>query len=255
MKNLLILTLIAITASSCYEAKMRVRSIAPAYGGSGSNGFALRENERSKSGGITTGWSADTKSNMKDEIIGGQAPADPKVDKVGRLVIYNANFSLVTKTPDSVNVRLAEIAKRYDGYTLTLGSSSSVIRVKSEKLHDAIADISHYGKIKDKVISGDDVSDEYRDFEIRLENASKARKRYLELLAKAENVEATLHVEKELERLNGEIDMMEGRLNRMKHLIEYSTITIYIEEKTKLGIFGYITVGLYDGIKWLFVRN
>jgi hypothetical protein len=83
----------------------------------------------------------------------------------------------------------------------------------------------------------------------------KARERYLELLEKAENVQAALMVEKELERLNGEIDMLKGKINRLEHITEYSSITVYIKEKVKPGIIGYVFVGLYKGDKWLFVRN
>ena len=46
------------------------------------------------------------------------------------------------------------------------------------------------------------------DLEIRLENAEKARNRYLELLDKAETVGEVLSVEKELERLNEKIDLI-----------------------------------------------
>lgn len=172
-----------------------------------------------------------------------------------RIVLYNAFITLVVKIPDSTNTRLTRIASKYDGYVQTLGNKTSVIRVKSDKLNSAIADISEAGKVKSKTISGDDVTDQYTDFQIRLENAYNARKRYLELLGKAENVEAALKVEKELERLNGEIDSLEGKLKQLKHLSDYSTITIYMEEKVKPGILGYLAIGLYESVKWLIVRN
>ncbi len=40
----------------------------------------------------------------------------------------------------------------------------------------------------------------------------------------------------------------------MNHLTDFSTIEIYLEQKEKLGILGYVFVGLYKGIEWLFVR-
>jgi len=172
-----------------------------------------------------------------------------------RIVIYNATLTIVIKNPDSANSALAKIAEEFSGYVSTLGNKSSTIRVKADKLNEAITEISKLGKIKEKVLSGNDVTDEYKDYEIRLDNANKARARYLELLSKAENVEAALKVEKELERLNGEIDLLEGKLKRLKHLREYSTITIYLNEKTRLGVLGYVVVGLYEGVKWLFIRN
>ncbi|MFZ4799107.1 MAG: DUF4349 domain-containing protein [Bacteroidia bacterium] len=172
-----------------------------------------------------------------------------------RIILYQATINLNVKNIDTANSYLKLIAEKNGGYAMSMGNKNTEIRVKAEKLNEAILEIANTGKIKSKNIYGNDVTDEYYDHEIRLDNAKKARQRYLELLAKAENVETTLKVEKELERLNGEIDLLEGKLNRLNHLNEYSTITIYLQERKKLGILGYVTVGLYEGIKWLFVRN
>jgi cell division protein ZapA (FtsZ GTPase activity inhibitor) len=178
-----------------------------------------------------------------------------EVEEQERIVLYSANIDMMVKSPDSANFRLAEIAKKYEGYVLVLGNRTSVIRVKAAQLNAAIAAIAETGKLQSKTISGQDVTDQYTDYQIRLDNALSARKRYLELLGKAENVEAALKVEKELERLNGEIDTMEGRLKRFEHLAAYSTITVDMGEQRKPGILGYVGIGLYRSIKWLFVRN
>ncbi|MFM7854433.1 MAG: DUF4349 domain-containing protein, partial [Flammeovirgaceae bacterium] len=71
----------------------------------------------------------------------------------------------------------------------------------------------------------------------------------------AENVEAALKVEKELERLNGEIDLITGKLNRLSHLSDFSTIDVELVEQKKIGVLGYIGIGIYKAMKWLFVRN
>ena len=156
---------------------------------------------------------------------------------------------------DTVNKTLESIAKKYNGYVSENGSARCVIRVQASLLKQALEEIYPLGRVDHKSISGQDVTNQFVDNEIRLENAEKARKRYLELLAKAENVEAALLVEKELERLNGLIDMYKGTLQRLQHLNEFSTITINISEKKKPGILGYIGLGLYHSVKWLFVRN
>ena len=156
---------------------------------------------------------------------------------------------------DTANVKMTAITEKYEGYVSSMGTYQTIVRVKSPYLNQAIADISLLGKLKSKNLTGRDVSEQYYDFKIRLENAEKARARYLELLAKAEDVSAALLVERELERLNGEIDVLKGRMNRMDHLSDYATITIEWKERKKLGILGYIGKGLYEGVRWLFVRN
>jgi len=180
---------------------------------------------------------------------------DTNKDKEVKKIIFSAYLNLKVKDIDTANAKIVSIAKKYNGYVQELGTYSSIIRVKSDNLNEAVKEIELLGKITRKNISGQDVTDDYLDFQIRLENAEKARKRYLELLEKAENVEAAVKVEKELERLNETIELIKGKINRVDHLSNFSTITISIDEKKKPGIIGYIGLGLYYSVKWLFVRN
>lgn len=170
-------------------------------------------------------------------------------------ILFSAFLSLKVENPDSANFYIKNIAKKYDGYASQIGTYQTIIRVKSDSLNSALKAISNLGKVESKNISAKDVTDEYTDYQIRLENAEQARKRYLELLAKAENVEAALKIEKELERLNEKIDLLKGKISRINHLSEFSTITIELKEKKKLGILGYVGKGLYYTVKWFFVRN
>jgi len=176
------------------------------------------------------------------------------IDLKERKVIYNARLTLTVKNIDSANAFINNMVKNYEGYIVIMGNSKTEIRVKSSMLNEALNDINTLGKMTSKNVYGKDVTDEYFDNEIRLDNANKARQRYLELLQKAENVATTLLIDKELERLNVEIDSLKGKLERMNHLTDFSTIEIYLEQKEKLGILGYVFVGLYKGIEWLFVR-
>ena len=76
-----------------------------------------------------------------------------------------------------------------------------------------------------------DVTAEFRDIEIRLQNARAVRARLEELLAKAQNVEDALKVERELERISGEIESMSGKLKLFRELISFSTITVTFSTK------------------------
>lgn len=199
---------------------------------------------------------SDTKNSYKETTLTTSSTEDLYFENTqGRKIIYNSYLTLIVKNQDSANVKISEIASKYDGYVQTIGTTNSKIRVKSENLYKALADIELLGKTESKSITGEDVTDQYTDFEIRLENAEKARTRYLELLELAANVQETLLVEKELERLNGEIDQLKGKMTKIEHLTEYSTITIYLKEKIKPGVVGYAFIGIYQIVKWLFVRN
>lgn len=171
------------------------------------------------------------------------------------MLVYNASVRLQVKSTDTIMNQLTQLAVAEQGYVVSKNNYSMVLRVETTHLESAMAKISRFGKVLGKSISTTDVSADYEDTRIRLDNAEKARNRYLELLAKAENVEAALKVEKELERLNTEIDMLRGRVGKLEHDVRYSTITVNYNEKTKLGVLGYVFVGLWKGVSWLFVRG
>ena len=129
------------------------------------------------------------------------------------------------------------------------------VRVRTSALGTAVNEVASLGTVRSKSFKGEDVTEQYVDGELRLENARKARDRYLELMKQAENVQAALAVEKELERLNGEIELLEGRANKLKHLTDMATISVDLNKREKLGPLGYACVGAWKGVRWLFVRG
>jgi len=172
-----------------------------------------------------------------------------------RKILYDAYLTLTVETPDSTSLYIQAIAKRYGGYVNEIGTDRSIIRVESQLLDAAIDDINQLGRLDRKSVRGQDVTEAYLDYQIRLDNAQQARGRYLDLLDQAATVDEILKVEKELERLNETIDLLKGKMNRIDHLDTYATITINLRERQKPGILGYIGIGLYQGVRWLFVRG
>jgi len=208
--------------------------------------------------GNTPAYSSETAS--KHEFTRSQGDFDGVAEDkapgpTDKKILFSATLSLLVNKPDSAAARIGNVATRYKGYIQETGTYRSIIRVPAASLNMALADLADLGKVRSKSVGGQDVTTEYLDYQIRLDNAQKSRERYLELLAKAENVEAALKVEKELERLNETIELLKGHTSRIDHLNEYATITIYLKEKKKPGVLGYIGIGLYRSVKWLFVRN
>ncbi|WP_338764020.1 DUF4349 domain-containing protein [Bernardetia sp. ABR2-2B] len=182
-------------------------------------------------------------------------PKNPKTPKEKRKIIYSANLTLVSTLPDSINPQLESITEKYDGYIGRLSTTETTIRIKSEYFETVVEEIEQLGKVTRKNIYGNDVTEQYWDAQIRLDNALETRKRYIELLKMARNVEEAILVERELARITQDIDLLKGQINKLDNLEEFATITISIKEKAKLGVLGYVGVGLYKTVKWFFVRN
>lgn len=181
--------------------------------------------------------------------------ADKEIPAEGRVVIFNADIKIETDDTGSLSVQVSSLAARYGGYVVSTSSANVVIRVPADKFDTAVAEIKKMGEDVEVRIFSEDVTEVYRDTQIRLDSKLKARERYLELLKRAENVQAALEVERELERLNVEIEELKGRITRLSHLARYSTISVRIEEEVKPGPLGYIFYGVYRAVKWLFIRN
>ncbi len=249
MKSNLLMLIAGLFIFTACETQHRYRSEgwaqkAPSYGYMGGQANAYRGNN-TQADGIQPFYKLEKAAEQVTQ---------PDAEEE-RMMIYNASITLLPKNKDTASARISEIAKKYHGYILSSGSTEISIRVESTHLKEAMAAITTLGKTKEQEISGNDVTNEFTDYQIRLENAEKSRKRYLELLARANTVEEALKVEKELERLNGDIDMLKGRINRIGHLVNYSTIRVYYHDKVKPGILGYVFIGAYKAVKWLFVRN
>jgi hypothetical protein len=72
-------------------------------------------------------------------------------------------------------------------------------------------------------------------------------------LGQATTVSEVLEVEKELERVNLELDSLKASIQRYDNRIQYSLLILELREKVQPGPLGYIGLGLFKAIKWLFV--
>jgi len=170
-----------------------------------------------------------------------------------RIIIKNASIRMTVDVPADVSGKIIKLCEKQGGYVVSSSESRITLRIKSADFSRMIDLISKLGEVDSKRIYSRDVTESYLDSKIRLENKVKSRERYLQLLKKAENVTAAVRIERELERLNGEIESFKGKLKRMKHLSDFSTITVVITKKNKPGPLGYIFWGAYKIVKWLFV--
>lgn len=172
-----------------------------------------------------------------------------------RKIIYNGSMTVKVKKLENQTKEIIEKADAFGGYMVSSNLGNVTVRIPAAKLESFMNEVATYGEVENRNVYSEDVTDSYADINMRLENAQKARKRYLELLEQATEVADILSVEKELERLNGEIERMKGLINSYDKRIEYSSVSVYFIEKVKPGPVGYVFYYLYKGVKFLFVRN
>ena len=109
---------------------------------------------------------------------------------------------------------------------------SMVLRVPPTELDDVLEQLGKLGKMQQRRVKRSDVTKEFLDHEIKLENFENSLQRYREILKRAKSVEEVLQVEREMTRLRGEIEQLKGTLAYLTDRVELATITINLRADT-----------------------
>jgi hypothetical protein len=173
--------------------------------------------------------------------------------KSGRMVTYDADIRLESKNIQESQRRVMEAAVAVGGFITKDGTAFSIVRVPAGRLNEFLEAVRPLGKLTNVEINGTDITDEYSDVVLRLESQKKVRDKYLQLLEKATSVQDMLALEKELERVNFDIERLEGRKKASEQRVEYATVNIWFSKLVTPGPAGWIFWGLYKAVEWLFV--
>ena len=109
------------------------------------------------------------------------------------------------------------------------------------------------GKVTSRRVSSEDVTEQYVDIDARLKTMIALRDRLRALLDKADNVKDVLAIEKELGRVQGDIDSMQARLKALKGKVDLASISVTIRRRRILGPLGYLFKGAWWAVEKLFV--
>jgi len=165
-----------------------------------------------------------------------ESAADPL--SLDRKVVQNASLSLkvpaVTQTADQI----IALCGAKGGYTVSSRiyrendrvSGRLTIKVPQTVLLEVIDAIKSFGEVTDKVISTQDVTEEFYDAQARLKVLEAKEARLLGLMDRAANIAEIISVENELSKTRGEIEVLSGRLQLLANATQYSLININLAE-------------------------
>ncbi len=172
-----------------------------------------------------------------DDSIRTTSNSDPSL----RHVIRRGSIELtVSDTRDKLEevqniVREAEglIANLYV-YEIREGQYGAriTVRVPNAKFDAVLKQLETLGKATNIQTELEDITMQYVDLESRLNNQKAQEERLTEILEMADTVEDVLEVEKELNRIRGEIEAMTARLNQLKDQVRFATINVSLQEET-----------------------
>ncbi|MBF0123043.1 MAG: DUF4349 domain-containing protein [Candidatus Omnitrophica bacterium] len=162
-----------------------------------------------------------------------------------RKVIKNASVSLKVKDCDVAQAGILKLVKRQGGMIINSSlnknsyapkSGMAVFKVSPDKLDMVLQALKALGDVESEHVTGEDVTEQYVDLVARLENWKMVKARLAKILEeKAREVKDVLEIERELARVGGEIDALEGRLKFLDRQVDLSTVTVNFRED-RLGI-------------------
>lgn len=109
-------------------------------------------------------------------------------------------------------------------------SAEVKVRIPNKAFDGFINGADTFGNVTARSMKGEDVTDTYVDTEARLRSLEVRRTRLMELLEKSGTLEELFAIEKEVADVSYEIEQLQGTLNKYDSLIDYSTVSIYIDE-------------------------
>lgn len=183
-----------------------------------------------------------------------QTTASNMAPEQARKIIKNGNVSLKATDVQTKMQEITALAEQSGGYvessyvdnivqpTMELTQDAKIaretttmianmtIKVPAEKFAGSFQTIIGMGKLVNQNSNSSDITSQYKDIEARVVNLKVQEKHLQEIMTKATNVEDTLKVEIELNRVRTDIDIMTGNLKNWDQLVEYSTIYINMTE-------------------------
>ena len=182
----------------------------------------------------------------KSEQTASKPPADKAgesarvLQKTARKIIYDARIELVVDSLAATEQAILKIIKENDGFLAESDQTSAQqnqrqatwrVRVPVANFDALVGAVVKLGEVQRNHVGSQDVTEEYLDLDARIRNKREEEKRLLKHLADSTGkLEDILAVERELSRVRGEAEQMEGRLRFLADRADLSTVTIEANE-------------------------
>lgn len=154
-----------------------------------------------------------------------------------RLIIRNGSLRITVQNPEESMAEINDIVEAVGGWVVQSNSSqygesirgSMQVRVPADNFNTIMTDIQAGAiQVENVNVSGQDVTDEFVDLQSRLGNLEATADRVRSFLDETENVEEALAVNAELSRLDGEIEVIKGRMKFLSESAAFSNISVNI---------------------------
>ena len=175
-----------------------------------------------------------------------------------RVVVRRASIEVEVETIAPAVERATRLADVFEGYvenatTREDKSAQVILRVPAARLGEALDSIALLGKVTNRSLSAQDVTEQSVDLEARVTSFRAAREKLRELLNRATTVADAVAAQAELTRVQAELDSLEGQLKALQSSVALSQLSITLNRRIVLGPLGVVGKALGEVIGKLFI--
>ena len=169
------------------------------------------------------------------------APDGPAAS-VERKIIYTSQVEILVDDLSAAQLRLQALVKSVQesgGYLSrqeTTGRtgyrhSSWTVRVPVSRFDGFVGELETLGELQRNSREAQDVTEAYADLDARLRNKQASELRLQSHLQKTGELKDTLECERELSRVRGEIEQLQGQFNLLKNKTDLATVVVTLFER------------------------
>jgi hypothetical protein len=209
--------------------------------------------------GCTRAASVQAKSGagVAPAAPGAAAASAPVSVEAARLLVRRAAMDVVVDDVARAAARAQSLLVGSGGYVergqLGERSASFTLRIPENALDATLDSLATLGSVASRTVSAQDVTEEAIDLDARLQSLIATRDRLRKLHDSATSVTEVITVERELGRVQGEVDSLEGRLKHLRSSAALATVELSVRRKIVLGPLGVVAKGLGILLSKLFV--
>lgn len=207
MKKILIAVVAALSISSCSRASQNTEPAA------------------------TAGQAQEYLEEEMIAVSGTNSTPAPPADTRKLIAKGNVEIKVKPENVDSIYDNINALIKKHNGYKSSekqnefrYSVSASIPSASFEDFTDALNKVG--GKMSDKSINVQDVTDAYTDLVSEIKSKEAALEQYRVLLKRANKISEIIEIQTKIDYIQNDIDVMNGRRINIDRKVAYSVVDI-----------------------------
>jgi hypothetical protein len=173
---------------------------------------------------------SDQKENFSPDQTAGEIKnlPDSASRAQKRMVHYDGSIKQRSPDPEAILDSAKRFVRSIGGVIVSFSNQSAVFNVPVEKFRHAFDSLCTFAEVIAKSISAEDITEQFRDVEVRIKIAKATIERLKALIAKEENDTVKIRLLNEVKMISETLERLTRKREILQGSAEYSTIRLEV---------------------------